>query len=271
MVTRPINYAWINDKLEKRILLVLNGYLEPGVAELIKEREKYYANFSKPDIEVWDLSKLSEKFFDRFRYFFLLESEIQDNFIHMVSSIRHDSYDKTLIQNFVIRYFDLNDRDFFSYRIITSYISRHSNNVDNPYALFYFAEYILLTCWKEIYLTNNFEKIKNFDELHFVYIGELKEWIDTTNKDKDGLLDLKYGVSEILAYSVRAFDVIRRICYYIYFTSWQDYESKEIDKYIDKLISIIKNNESADKPQFEINCIDLGIEDYSVRKLAKSF
>ena len=271
MMTRSITYAGVKEELEKRILLVLNDYLEPGVAELIKEKSDFHSKIFGSEIEVWDLSKLAEKFNDKLRYFFLFESSTKGEFLRLVSSISNESYDKKQMMNFIDKYFNLDSKTFFSFRLIMSYLARYSNSVSNPYASMFFSECVLACMWKEMFLADKFECIDNFDEMHFFYINELKDWVSTISEEKNGLLDIQNGISEILTYSIRTFDVIKRLSYYIYFCMLQTFDQKEIPNQVDKLINIIKNNEAANKPLFEINCIDIGISLFILYKRNKIF
>ena len=101
--------------------------------------------------------------------------------------------------------------------------------------------------WAKMYHSNNFLEIALFDAVHSIYLEELRNWIDSLDYGKDGFINRKntFYLVELFYFPLRTFDAIRRISYLCYVMILNG-QSKEAEKYAQKIITIIENNESSE-------------------------
>lgn len=258
----PINHTEVDEKLPWKPILIFNGIMTAAVDQKLKGFNEDYRKNNKPEVEVWDINKLSTEFNSNLLSSDLLARSYLEDIQRLILSISEDHIDLPMAQKFVDDHLSLQKEKFLAFRLAILYVLRRSENKRNIYAFFNVAEYALIRIWSKLYRQQDFSMIDHFDTIHKIYLNSLENWSSSIIKlasQPSGLVDLKHGcLSEILTYSLRTTDVIRRLSYiaYVYFLKQRESDAR---KYVKSLLKVIKNNKSAYAPMCEFNYNDIGL------------
>jgi hypothetical protein len=252
-----INHSQIKEELPRRYILVFTGELKPMMANTIAEINNKQKELGEPIVEYWDINNLVDEFDKN-----LMNSQLfmNDDLIELLISIKKEEVNS----NFVKQYVDnhcLHQKPVIL-NLILLLILRKSQQVHNIYAFFYFIEYLMIRIWSN----DNFQnynkrgKLSLFDEVNALYVNELELWLQKNKKllsSKFGLFDDNAKVwSEVIGYSLRTHNFLRRICYLLLNSS------KDTTQYVKILTKLLDNNlHVLSMPIFEFhfNTIGLGI------------
>ena len=154
MITRPIDYAGVNENLKKRILLVFTGYLTPALAELIEETNAWSKKHDEPIVEVWDIEILATEFYEHLLKIDLVGSVVGADYYNdvnkMALQISSSSYPTGQIVEFVDKYYSIEFNRISRsnmIKMVLIYVLKKAQTEDNIYAFFYFAEYLMIKLW----------------------------------------------------------------------------------------------------------------------------
>lgn len=175
MMKTPLKYVEFSQSLPQRFLLIFNGDLQPKVAEDLKNINDFNIAQKIPIVEYWDINKLIEELDRHLLKSHLISGRNYDEELEaIILSISKNNFSIDKIRSFIDRNYDPNQNELF--QLITIFILKRSENVDNIYAYFYFMEYLLVKIWRGKFETGDMEDISNFNTTNSIYI-RIKEMV----------------------------------------------------------------------------------------------
>lgn len=259
---RSVQHTNLDPSLPRRIVLALNGTLIDSIAQKIVEHNEFDKKVGQPEVEVWDINILVEKFSTYLLSVDLIGGDFLEDLQRLILSITVTDINSNYVEDFINKHLSLNVKKFLAFQLAMLYVLRRSENQNNIYAFFKFAEIALVKAWSLLHTANITDLISMFDELHGMYLESLIEWsnqmADTFQKES-GLLDLTTnGSLEVITYPLRTFDVIRRLSYLAY-CHFLKGDNDRVDMYAKMLLRVIRNNKAASTPVCEFNYTDIGL------------
>jgi hypothetical protein len=166
-------------------------------------------------IEVWDLETLTNEIYDNLLNINLVGNNYYTEIQTIILQITPSLWPKERMIDFVDKNYALDSKKYSRsnmIKILFLYMIKKSEDVENICSFFFFAEYFIIKIWHNIYEKNDFLEISLLDEIHPIYLSEIKDWIQSLDFNSNGLFNKenKNYLTELFYYTLISEGAYRR-------------------------------------------------------------
>ena len=264
MIEVPIRHPMIKGTETITYIFVSTGDLSRDAAEEFEAYNKHNLKTERPEIGLWNRSKLVNLFYENLESLPIFSSVLQESLARIWLNIKSEKYNRSDWLDFVDEVVHpdrlMENKSLLFLGLATSFLTSQARLQNEFFVAFDIFKIALVKLWAVILQLND-EKMAIFDQLHVEYCNLVEDFIETITEDlheKKGLYQENNGVIESILYPIRTFSVLGTLSYMAYL--WRKRREKEKENQLVELIeTVIRNNPSALTPSADFLRKDIAI------------
>jgi len=266
----PIVHPMLQGTENKNYVLISTGDFSRDAAIEFQGYNENNLRIGNPEIELWNISKLSSLFYQHIESFSIVSNKNKDDLSRIWLEIKENKYDRNKWLTFINTQLNTINSSYKERIILTSlftvFFTSECVIIKNYIDALDIIKISLLKIWSIVY--NNKAIIKYFDDIHDEYVALLNLYVESILEvldKKNGLYNDEYGAIEAILYPMRTFTILGSLSYLItyYNNIGRTEHVEDLTKYIEL---VIINNTGVLTPPADYLSKDIA---YALRSLLK--